>query len=177
MATAFTRNMNKDAILLAIKSIAGRGAALDGHIQDTALSIAAHISEHREVSLATKLYNAMPHGSRRNALVQWFVTFGAVSVNQDKKTSKEFPLVFNKEGTVDLVEGAKKAWFDCKKEKELTDEVFCLADHVKKFQTQLQGWIKKGLVEEDDALVVELLRIKSDVVADTVEPTAETVTE
>lgn len=175
MATTFSRNMNKDAILIAIKSIAGRGASLDGHIQDTALSIAAHIGEHREVSLAIKLYNAMPQGSRRNALIQWFVTYGAVSVNQDKDTKKEFPLVFNKEGTVDVVEGAKKAWFDCKKEKELTDEVFSLADHVAKFQAQVNGWVKKGLITADDALVVELLRIKPAVVASaaTEEVTAE----
>ena len=151
-----------------------RGEALDKNIQVTAESIAAHIEKHGEVSLAIKLYNAMPQGSRRNALVQWFVSFGKVAVNQDKLTKKEFPLILNKEGEVNLIEGAKKAWFDCKKEKELTDEVFSLADHVKKFQSQIDKWVKSGLVAEDDALVVQLRRVQPVVV---VEPTAETVSE
>jgi len=174
MATSFSNTMNKDAILLAIKSIQGRGEALDKNIQQTAESIAAHIEQHREVSLAIKLYNAMPQGSRRNALVQWFVLFGAVSVNKDKDNRKEFPLTFNKEGKVDLVLGAKKAWFDCKKEKEISDEVFTLADEVQKFQAQIQRWVKAGKVTADDALVVELLRIKPSV---ELEGTTETVTE
>ena len=151
--------MKKDGILLAIASIGRRGALLDKDIQATCLAIAAHIEEHREVTLAVKLYNAMPNGSRKLALVHWFVKFAAVKVNLDKDTKKDFPLQFDKEAKVDLVEGAKMAWFDCKKEKDLADE-YNPNKELEAFQKKVAGWVKAGKINADAVADVLAVKIK-----------------
>lgn len=157
-----TSTMDKAAIVLAIASIQRRGALLDKDIQSTCLAIAAHIKEHREVTLAVKLYNAMPNGSRKLALVHWFVKFAAVKVNMDKGSKKDFPLQFDKDATVDLEAGAKTAWFDCKKEKELTEE-FNPNKELEAFQKKVASWVKAGKVTADE--VADILSVKVKVVA------------
>ncbi len=115
--------LNKAEIEKAILSIQSRGKKLDQSIQEAALSIIKHVHEHGEVSLANKLFKAMPAGARKNALVEWFLMYSRVGVNQDKVTAKEFPLVLNKEGKTDLEGAVKTPWFECRKEKA-PDEVF-----------------------------------------------------
>ena len=159
--------MKKEGILLAIASIQRRGAALDNDIQATALAIAAHIHEHREVTLAVKLFNAMPMGSRRLALVHWFIKHAFVKVNMDKDTKKDFPLQFDKEAAARneseeakallLTAGAKLQWFDCKKEKELTDE-FNPNKELEAFQKKVAGWVKSGKISAE--AVADVLAVK-----------------
>ena len=106
----------------AISNIKMNGKALDGAIQDVGLSVLQHCAANGEVSLAIKLLNALPKGSRRNALVQWLVQFGPVQVELDKAKAKTHPLAHNKAGVLDVEGAAAKPWWTCKPESALTVE-------------------------------------------------------
>lgn len=151
--------LDKPAIEKSIASIANRGKLLDKDIQLAGESILAHIEKHREVSLFTKLYNAMPNGSRRNALVAWAIGYGQISVNMNKETKKEQPFVFNKDATANLEGAASKPWFDFKKEKEPSEE-FSLEAELASFQAKLAKWIKAGKVQEGDQLANAIMSVK-----------------
>ena len=77
-----------EAIMKNIKSIETKGKALDALIHLTACSILMHVHEHREVSLVNKLVQAMPKSSRRNALIEWFETFGEMQYDTKDKEFK-----------------------------------------------------------------------------------------
>lgn len=143
--------MDKARILRNIAVIGARGNNLDRLIQETALGIIAHVEEHGEVSLANKLFNGMPKGSRALALAEWFKQFGKVGVNTDKKTSKATPFVFNKDGQTNLEGGRDKPWFDCKKAKSLAEE-YDFEAKLRFFQAQLKKQIEAGAVEPDDRI-------------------------
>jgi hypothetical protein len=100
----------------AIQQIKITGKGLDDTIQSVGLSVLQHVEAHREASLAIKLLKALPKGSRSNALIDWMTQCGMLSVNLNKLTAKEFPLVFNKEGKTDLERAAAKAWYKWKPE-------------------------------------------------------------
>ena len=141
--------MDKARIERNIKVIGVRGANLDRLIQETAVGIIGHIEVNGEVSLAVKLFNGMPKGSRSLALAEWFKTFGKIKVNTDKKTSKEKPFVFNADGVTDIAGGTAKAWFDCKKTKTLAEE-YDFEAKLKFFQAQLKKQIEAGALGGDD---------------------------
>lgn len=151
----FTSRMSAADCEKAIASISNRGAKLDGDIQLTALSVLAHVIENREVSLACKLYHGMPAGSRRNALVEWFLLFGPVAVNMDKDSKKERPLIFAKDKTGDLVEAEKKAWFTCKPEAN-PDVAFNTDAFIARIQSQLRKLSEKGELPADERLLAIL---------------------
>ncbi|APL99463.1 hypothetical protein FDH29_gp05 [Aquamicrobium phage P14] len=118
----FSATMDKVQIEKAILSIRTRGAKLDNDIQVTGLSILRHVDAHGDITLANRLYLAMPKGSRRNSLALWMVAYGKLKINQDKATSKDMPMVFDKSSTTDMVEAAKVKWFEVKPERELDQE-------------------------------------------------------
>lgn len=143
-----------------IASIGRRGALLDKDIQTTALAVLTHIAEFREVSLFKKLYDAMPKGSRRNALVAWAIGYGQVAVNQDKLTKVAQPFLFNKDKEPDLEAAAGKAWFDFKKEKAPA-EAFNFEPELEAFQKKIKGWIKAGKISAVDPTVATILAAKA----------------
>lgn len=120
----------------AIQSIKISGKALDAAVQDVGLSVLQHVEANREVSLAIKLLNALPKGTRKAALVAWFTNYGMISVNTDKASSKERPFVFNAEGRTDLEEAAAKPWFKAAPEKPV-HEMF-------DFQAKLAALLKQA---------------------------------
>lgn len=128
----------------AISNIKMNGKALDGAIQDVGLSVIQHCAANGEVSLAIKLLNAMPRGSRRTALVAWFVEFGPIAVELDKAKAKTHPLVFNKLGALDVAGAAEKPWFECKPEKALADE-FDFTSRLNALLKQAANAAEKGL--------------------------------
>lgn len=73
------------AIEKAIKSIANRGKRLDTDIHIAACSIAVHVEKHGDVTLVNRLIDAMPDGSRVNALRQWFDTFTKCQYDMETK--------------------------------------------------------------------------------------------
>lgn len=162
-AIKFTTGMDHKAITLAIASIKTRGAKLDSDIQLTGLSILAHIQKHREVSLFGQLYAAMPQGSRKNALLKWALAFGAITVNMDKKTSKDTPFLFNKEradseaGT-DLAGATAKPWFLFKPEASPRD-AFNLEATIKALHELIAKQVKAGTISKSDRRVQVLLSV------------------
>lgn len=67
-----------------IDSIKRRGKQIDADIHVCAVSALAHAQEHGDVSLCTRLANAMPKSGRRKALIHWFSTFGPVQYHEKK---------------------------------------------------------------------------------------------
>lgn len=162
-AIKFATNMDHKAIVLAIASIKTRGAKLDNDIQLTGLSILAHIQQHREVSLFGQLYDAMPKGSRKNALLKWAVAFGAISVNMDKDTCKAQPFLFNKERAdseagSNLQGATDKPWFTFKPEATPRD-AFNLEATIKALQELLAKQVKAGTISKTDRRVQVLMAV------------------
>lgn len=152
------KGMDVNGINAAIKSIQGRGAKLDSDIQLTGLSILAHIAQHKEVSLFKKLFDALPQGSRRLALVKWAVDLGQVKVNQDKKTSKEQPFLYNKDKETSLDKAEQYPWFTYKPE-ATPREAFNLESSIKAFQEMLAKQIKAGKVDAHDRRIEILMAV------------------
>lgn len=100
-----------DAITKAINSIETRGKKLDQDIQIAACSIIGHIDEHGDVTLANTLINAMPKGSRVNALLDFINTFGKVSYDEAEKA-----FTFNRDKKTDLVGAVGIMWTEFKPE-------------------------------------------------------------
>lgn len=138
-----------------IKTIANRGVNFDKLVQSTAVDVIKHIEDHGEISLACKLFLALPNGSRRLALAHWFLKFGKVSINKDKAQSKTIPFVFNKEGTTDVEGGEKLAWFDAKKEKTLAQE-FKLGDRIDRLIKEVNKAVESGALAANDPQVLAL---------------------
>lgn len=111
--------MTKQQIEAAILSIAKRGAKLDHDIQDAGLAIISHVGEHGDITLANKLFVAMPKGSRRNSLALWLITFAKLDLNLGEGR-KDAPFVYKKDGKTDVTGAAKLMWFDAKPEADVT---------------------------------------------------------
>ena len=122
-------------ITASINSIQHAGKKLDDKIQSVALEVLEHIKEHKEASLACKLYAALPNGARKNALVAWMLAFGEIKVATGKNKGT-IPLLWNKEGNTDLAGAAESPWFTFKKE-PAPSEAF-------DFDKALQALIKKA---------------------------------
>lgn len=150
--------MSYKAINGKIKTIANRGASFDKLVQEVAEEVIVHIEEHGEVSLACKLFLALPAGSRRLSLAHWFLKFGKISINTAKGQSKTIPFVFNKDGTTNLEEGKKLAWFDAKKAKTLAQE-FKLDDKIDRLLKDVAKAVELGQLAANDPKVVALKAI------------------
>ena len=83
-AIKFTASMSVKDIDAGIKSLANRGKKFDADVQNIALSIIAHTEAHSDYTKAEALYKALPAGSRRASLVQWFLAFGKISALDPK---------------------------------------------------------------------------------------------
>lgn len=143
-----------------IKTIATRGQNLDALIQQTALSILVHVANNKEASLAGKLYNKMPKGSRRLALAHWFCKFGTIRVNptKDKADSEARPFLFDGDKDLDLTGAEAMQWFDAKKEKALRDE-FNFDIAMVNFKKVLDRAIKAGKLDAKQVEVQQVLNL------------------
>lgn len=139
----------------AINNVKINGKALDASIQEVGLSVLHHIEGNREVSLANKLFNALPAGARRNALAAWFIKFGKVGPNMDKKTSKERPFIFNDANTTNIPEAEQSPWFKQAKEKDVSD-AFDPNKFISMMQAKLKKLAKEGKLPEDPRLAAIL---------------------
>ncbi len=111
--------LGAESLKTAIASIQVAGKKLDNDIQMACMSIANHIELHGDVTLADKLFHAMPKGSRRNAMADWMVLHGKVMLNlADNKDTVIF--LFDKKATTKLDDGAAMPWWECKPEKPVT---------------------------------------------------------
>ena len=69
-----------------ITSIRTRGRKLDADIHTTALSCVYHAEQHGDVTLAERLMDSMPNGSRVKSLAVWLEDFFPMSVKKDKES-------------------------------------------------------------------------------------------
>jgi hypothetical protein len=102
---------SKAAIVTAIESIRTRGKKLDNDIWVAAVSVTAHAEAHGDVTLANTLIDAMPKGSRVNALLAYLECFGKFSFDDEKKV-----LVFDKSKKTDLEGAMVASWVEFKPE-------------------------------------------------------------
>lgn len=64
----------------AIALIQSTGAKLDTLIHTCAMSVVAHVSEHRNTTLISQLIAAMPKSARRKNLINWFEVNSPVQI-------------------------------------------------------------------------------------------------
>lgn len=104
-----------------IKLIKSNGAKLDALIQEAALGCIEHAAEHGDVRPANQLWDAMPNGSRRNALGMYLCQYGAMRVNTGKdKDQARFK--FKKDTVTDITAARAVMWYSFKLEKDLAEE-------------------------------------------------------
>ena len=104
-----------------IKLIKTNGAKLDKCIQDAAIGCIEHAAEHGDVRPANQLWDAMPNGSRRNALGMYLCQYGAIRINtgKDKEQSR---FKFQKDFETDVTAASAVMWYSFKPEKDLAEE-------------------------------------------------------
>lgn len=106
--------LDKSQIEAGIKSVSGRAKKLDNEIQSLCVSIHAHIVEHGDHTLATKLVAALSAGQRRNTLIAWFeLTTWLVWDSQEKRFAKDKAKMMQP-----LDEAARILWTEVQKEAE-----------------------------------------------------------
>ena len=120
-----------------IKRIKTNGAALDALIQEAAIGCIEHAAAHGDVRPANQLWDAMPNGSRRNALGMYLCQYGAMRVNtgKDKEQSR---FKFKKDFETDVAAARAVMWYSFKPEKDLAEE-FNLSG---KLQSLLKAYTK-----------------------------------
>lgn len=136
------------ALNKAIDSIKNRGAKLDASIQQAAVSVLAHASEHGDTTCADRLVQAMPKGARKLALVEFMLAFGQIAL-LDKVADKEaiasgrvFKL--DRERKLDLVQAEITPWHEFKKERAV-QEAFDAQKAVAAVLARMRGAAAKGL--------------------------------
>ena len=66
-----------------IDGIKTRGAKLDADIQTAAVCSAIHAHQHSDASLLIRLVQALPKGSRSNALKDWMLRYAPIAFDKD----------------------------------------------------------------------------------------------
>ena len=113
--------MNIKELSNKIKLIKTSGAKLDARIQEAAIGCIEHAHEHGDARPANQLWDAMPNGSRRNALGMYLVEYGAIRINTGKdKDQARFR--FQKDFETDLTAARAVMWYSFKPEKDLAEE-------------------------------------------------------
>lgn len=69
----------------AIASIAKSGAKLDTLVHQAAVSCLKHIDVHHNVTVMTKLVDALPPSARKNAVRDWAIAFGKLGWDETAK--------------------------------------------------------------------------------------------
>lgn len=118
----------------AIAKIKTAGKKLDDTIQLVGMSCLQYAEDHGQVTPASNLFKALPKGARRNALAEWMVAYGKISVKTtaeiaawaaEKGKDREEAPVFNyaKDKKTDLAEAEAKPWYEFRPERPV-QEVF-----------------------------------------------------
>lgn len=123
------------AINKAIDSIATRGKKQDRDIQVAVLSAMQHHATHGDVTLVNRLVEAMPKGSRVNALRAFIETFGACRYDAESKA-----FVHAKGKNHRLNEAHETMWSEFKPEKDYqsVDPVAVLKGAIKRLDADVK---------------------------------------
>jgi hypothetical protein len=98
-------------IVAAIEDIRSTGKKLDNMIQVAACSVIQHVEKHGDITLVNTLIDAMPNGSRVNALRDFIATFGKVAYDEATKA-----FTFDKAKKTDLAGAQAIMWTEFKPE-------------------------------------------------------------
>ena len=158
-----SKYMNAAEINKAIASIKTRGKKLDADIQTAGLSILNHANEHGDSTLADKLVQALPKGSRKLALVEWVLAFGKLRL-LDKVNPEDAARIaagayfaYDKAKRTDLESAAAKPWFDFKPEAPILT-AFDAQAAVQGVLSKMTKAIAGGLEIQNRAHALELAR-------------------
>lgn len=141
------------AIDKAIASIKTKGANLDASIQIAARSVLAHIEHCGDTTVADKLFNAMPNGSRRNCLAEWMLAFGQVrllmNTQPDDKEALKNGRIFAIDRTkkYDAAGAEGKLWHEMRKQADVQTVFDCQAA-VQSLLNRIQSAVGKGMTIE-----------------------------
>ena len=113
--------MNIKELNSKIKLIRTNGAKLDALIQEAAIGCIEHAAEHGDVRPANQLWEAMPNGSRRNALGMYLCQYGAIRVNTGKD-NEQARFKYKKDFETDVAAARAVMWYSFKPEKDLAEE-------------------------------------------------------
>lgn len=140
------RFTGKKDIEYAIGIIKAKGEQFDLAVQEVQLSVLHHADKHGDITLFEGLFNALPKGSRRNALAEHAVKYGCIAVNldADPKKRKAKPFLHVKGKATDLVGAAAEPWFEMSPEKPV--------DMAFDFKAQLLALLKKADKAANDPL-------------------------
>lgn len=146
VTAAPVRFTGKKDIEFAINVIKVRGAEFDAAVQEVQLSVLHHADKHGDITLFEGLFNALPKGSRRNALAEHAVKYGCIAVNldADPKKRKAKPFLHVKGKATDLVGAQAEPWFEMSPEKPV--------DMAFDFKAQLLALLKKADKAANDPL-------------------------
>lgn len=152
--------MNAAEINKAIASIASRGKKLDADIQAAGLSIIHHADAHGDSTLADKLVQALPKGSRKLALVEWMLAFSKLRL-LDKSSPEDAVRIaagaffaYDKSKNTNLESASQKPWFDFKPEAPVLT-AFDAQAAVQGVLAKLSKAVAGGLEVENRALALE----------------------
>lgn len=136
----------KRALIVAIGLIATSGAALDEQIHTAAVSCLYHAKNHGDVTLASRLVDAMPKSTRRLALIHWFNKYGPLVFD---KPTNAFKLARGKEPRPYEIEKAEETPFwDLTTEKNPAK--FSVESLLKSVATRFKKAKEKGELADGD---------------------------
>ena len=137
---------SKKDIVAAIEDIRATGKKLDQMIQVAACSVLSHLDQHGDISLVNSLIDAMPKGSRVNALRDFIGTFGKLKYSDAKKA-----FVYDKAGETDLNGAQSIMWTEFKPEQPYVafDLKSLIASVIKKAETASSDANHKDEVDYD----------------------------
>lgn len=158
-ATALKLITDMKALDKAIVSIANRGKKLDSDIQLAGLSCLDMIEKHGNIGPMNRLHAALSKGARKNALLEWGVTFGKLSLNEGAD-KKESPFVFNREGVTNMALAVENPWYDFQPEKAIVLE-FSLQAMVAQLIKKAEDAAKRDGAVLDDTHNEKLAALKA----------------
>lgn len=147
----------------AVDSIGRRGARLDDEIQHAGLSILAHVEAHSDTTLADRLFNAMPKGSRREMLAEWFFAFGKMralskaDAAESERLKAGHHFKYDSARGTDMEGAAAKHWNTMRKQAAAAD-AFDAGKAVAAVLARLQSASTKGLSIQGRAEALAHLR-------------------
>lgn len=145
-AAPFVRFTGKKNIEFAIGIIKAKGEQFDLAVQEVQLSVLNHADVHGDITMFEALFNALPKGSRRNALAEHAQKYSCIAVNldADPKKRKAKPFLHVKGKATDLVGAQAEPWFEMSPEKPV--------DMAFDFKAQLAALLKKADRAANDPL-------------------------
>lgn len=147
----------------AIASIKNRGGRLDADIHAAGVAVLAHASEHGDTTLASRLVEAMPKGSRKLAIVEWMLAFGQIAKLNPKnpdhaariKAGEVFTL--DRTRTLDIAGAQETSWVEFRKEPAVAT-AFDVQAALKGVLARLNAAAANGLSIEHKAEALEQVR-------------------